>query len=133
MVSPHASPGSAILKCDSFTFEECDISAAGQIALRYRLGNEVEFTETLQFPLVGELETRREAIAALQMLHLIGGASYWKTCCPKEMRIEEYELTKDQAEFWNTVYTKGMGEFFYRNDIDFRGLVNFPRSEGLEV
>ena len=111
---------------DSFTFQECDIDAAGHIALRYRLGDEVEFTESLQFPLVSELEIDSDVIAALQTLHLIGGASYWKAACPKVIQLESYELSPKQAEFWNTVYTKGMGEFFYRNNIDFRGLVNFP-------
>lgn len=28
--------------------------------------------------------------------------------------------------YWSTVYTKGLGEFFYQNKIDFRGLVSFP-------
>jgi hypothetical protein len=27
------------------------------------------------------------------------------------------------------VYTKGLGEFFYRNNLDFHGLINFPKSE----
>lgn len=31
-----------------------------------------------------------------------------------------------EAKFWNTVYEKGLGEFFYKNNIDFRGLINFP-------
>lgn len=62
----------------------------------------------------------------LQSLHLILGISYWKLYCPKEIRIQSGSLTEKQALFWNIVYTKGMGEFFYRNQMDFRGLVSFP-------
>ncbi|TSC64262.1 MAG: phospho-N-acetylmuramoyl-pentapeptide transferase, partial [Parcubacteria group bacterium Gr01-1014_106] len=40
--------------------------------------------------------------------------------------IKDNWLTKKQAEFWNTVYTKGLGEFFYKNKIDFRNRVQFP-------
>ena len=61
----------------------------------------------------------------LDNLHLILGISYFKIYCPKEIVIPYY-LSKAQADFWNTVYTKGLGEFFYKNKIDFRGLINFP-------
>ena len=62
----------------------------------------------------------------LDNLMLILGISYWKLYCPKKIEIADNWLTKEQAEFWNTVYTKGLGEFFYKNGVDFRGLVQFP-------
>lgn len=62
----------------------------------------------------------------LESLLLMLGISYWKLYCPKQMRTGSIVLTETQAKFWNTVYTKGLGEFFYRNAIDFRGLVQFP-------
>jgi len=62
----------------------------------------------------------------LNSLHLILGISYWKTFCPKKIETPAIQLTKEQADFWNTVYTKGLGEFFYKNKIDYRGLVKFP-------
>ena len=55
--------------------------------------------------------------------------SYFKTCLPKEIAIRSGTLTEDQANFWNTVYTKGLGEFFFRNQIDFRGLIHFPHDK----
>ena len=63
----------------------------------------------------------------LQSLHLVLGVSYWKMYCPAKMVLEAgYALDAEQAAFWTTVYTKGLGEFFYRQQIDFRGLVQFP-------
>ena len=62
----------------------------------------------------------------LNTLLLILGISYWKVFCPPVIEIVPFTLTKDQADFWNTVYTKGLGEFFYINKLDFRGLVQFP-------
>jgi len=63
---------------------------------------------------------------------LILGISYWKTYCPREIIIESNFLTKKQADFWNIIYTKGLGEFFYKNKIDFRGRVKFPYVENIQ-
>ncbi|MFA7208911.1 MAG: UDP-N-acetylmuramoyl-L-alanine--D-glutamate ligase [Parcubacteria group bacterium] len=61
----------------------------------------------------------------LSSIHIILGISYYKLYCPKKIKISSV-LSKDQAEFWNTVYRKGLGEFFYRNGIDPHNLVRFP-------
>lgn len=63
---------------------------------------------------------------ALFNLHLALGVSYYKTYCPPVIKIKSGQLSAADAAFWNKLYTKGMGEFFYKNKIDFRGLVNFP-------
>jgi len=59
-------------------------------------------------------------------LHLVLGISYYKIRCATKISIKSGLLNKKQADFWNTVYTKGLGEFFFRNQIDFRDLVHFP-------
>lgn len=68
----------------------------------------------------------------LNDLHLILGITYFKMYCPKKIIIP-YRLSKEQADFWNTVYTKGLGEFFYKNKIDFVGLINFPFSDEVKT
>lgn len=91
-------------------------------------GSSEVFVEKLNLP-SAILVTEDKSVTvenALQALHLILGISHFKLYCPSEISIKGYSLDKDQAEFWNTVYTKGLGEFFYRNQIDFRGLVKFP-------
>jgi len=85
-----------------------------------------EFTETLELPKSLSDEDVEKSKHALDFLALALGLSFWKTFCPKEIETPFISLSKDQAEFWNAVYTKGLGEFFYKNKIDFRGLVNFP-------
>lgn len=110
---------------DSYSFDPKE----GKIELKYSLDDEVNFTETLilqkdgLFPSGVDPELLDRALFAL---HLIGGVSYYKTCCPRSIKINSGKLTSEQAEFWNTVYEKGLGEFFYRNDMDFEGLINFP-------
>lgn len=90
-----------------------------------------EFIETLTLPREVDLEKVPANLlkTVFDNLLLILGISYWKTYCPGDIRLNSLQLTKEQAQFWNTVYTKGIGEFFYKNQIDFRGLVNFPHCE----
>lgn len=64
----------------------------------------------------------------LQALHIVLGIPYWKMYCPPTISIANGSLTSEQAHFWNIVYQNGLGEFFYRNNIDFTGLINFPYS-----
>ncbi|MDD5103845.1 MAG: hypothetical protein PHX93_05635 [Candidatus Peribacteraceae bacterium] len=110
----------------SFVFHSCSFDPkAGTIELHSSLDDAVRFTETLVLPTPTPYALHPTP-ALLQILHLIGGISYYKTCCPKKMEIRSGSLAKEQADFWNTVYTKGLGEFFYRNQIDFRGLIHFP-------
>lgn len=103
---------------------------AGKISLKYSLDKEIIFEELifLPEPVSDErLEAKKWEIERLLFaLHIIGGISYFKTCTPRTIKIESGELDVHEAKFWNTVYEKGLGEFFFRNNIDFRGLINFP-------
>lgn len=89
------------------------------------------FTETLSINEKAALDKLPDQL--LQGLHLILGISYYKLYCSKKISIENYSLSEDQANFWNTVYTKGLGELFYVNKIDPRGLISFPFDDGSEV
>ncbi len=104
---------------------------AGAIELHYSLDDEVHFTETLTLPSPPFLKPEKEDEfdRALFALHLIGGISYFKTCLPKTIKIRSGTLSPEQAKFWTEVYENGLGEFFYKNDINFTGLIQFPSSE----
>lgn len=94
----------------------------GKIELNYSLDDDITFTETITLQSPYGIPSD----ASLFMLHLIGGISYYKTCLPKTIEIRSGTLNEKQAKFWNTVYESGLGEFFFKNKIDFRGLINFP-------
>ena len=109
-----------------------------RISLRYELRDSptglapVQFEETIDFPMNRALTkglSRTALDRALFALHLIGGISYYKTCCPKNMEILSGTLTREQTVFWKEVYENGLGEFFYKNNIDFRDLISFPATE----
>ncbi len=88
--------------------------------------SETNFSEKIVLPKEIPDAVDRKALASiLESLHLILGISYWKTYCPKNITLP-YQLSKEQSKFWDIVYTKGLGQFFYENKIDYRGLINFP-------
>lgn len=94
----------------------------------YRFREIIELPEAVPATVTPSLLT-----AIMQNLHLVLGLSYWKLTASPDIVINHYSLTPGQAEFWNAVYTKGLGEFFYRNNIDFRGLVKFPSDANATV
>ncbi|MEO5362679.1 MAG: hypothetical protein H7838_03530 [Magnetococcus sp. DMHC-8] len=60
-------------------------------------------------------------------VHRMLGISYYKACCPGEIVLHGEPLSEGEADFWDWVYTAGLGEFYYRNGLDPRGRVRFPR------
>ncbi len=94
----------------------------------------LKFTETIVLPKAfdqNKIPTKllHEVLAST---HVILGISYYKLYCPKKI-ITQRPLSEQQAYFFNTVYRKGLGEFFYRNNIDPTGLIEFPFDSELEV
>lgn len=120
----------------SFIFESAGFDEeAHSIRLQYSLDGEVSFTEQLILPKTVSLKhiNRPDVQQALRALHIIGGVSYFKTCLPPTIafRYKDKELSASDAEFWNTVYTNGLGEFFYKNKIKPEGVVNFTSNDGV--
>lgn len=114
---------------DTFIFDSYSWDPKeGTVTLNYSLDDDLTFTETLTFPASPFLDASRQDDfdRALFALHLIGGISYYKTCLPKKIEVRSGTLTEEQATFWNSVYENGLGEFFYKNNTDFEGLIRFP-------
>lgn len=85
----------------------------------------LNFTETIVLPRVPKGVTQESLRVFLEPLHLILGISYYKLYCPPKIKLN-FKLSKDQAEFWHTVYKKGLGEFLYSNKLDPKIIAKFP-------
>lgn len=110
----------------SFDSYALDLDAR-TIKLHYSFDDEIHFTETFTLPADVPFRLDHPDLdAALFALHLSGGASYYKAYCPPVIEVKSGQLNAEQAEFWNNLYTYGLGQFFYENQLDFRGLVQFP-------
>ncbi|HVI69298.1 MAG TPA: hypothetical protein VM581_02470 [Magnetospirillaceae bacterium] len=112
---------------DSYKFDP----TTRTIALHYGFDDALHFTETITLSPDTPLEYTKSADfdRALFALHLAGGASYYKAFAPPHIEVRSGQLAPDQADFWNEFYTKGLGEYFYQNKIDWHGLIRFPRDE----
>jgi hypothetical protein len=71
--------------------------------------------------------------ATLDALLIMIGINYWSLFPTKNIFIEKFSLTRSQAEFWNTVYTKGLAEYFYQTKTDFRNLISFPFEDNIPL
>lgn len=69
-------------------------------------------------------EQKEELMAAARAFHIVAGTQYYKMYCPSRIEVTG-GLSEDEAAFWTTVYTKGLSEFWYKNQLDFRGAVTF--------
>lgn len=90
------------------------------------------FREVVAFPDGGRIPPRALLEALMRDLHLVLGVSYYKLYCPSKVTVP-YRLIDEQATFWNTVYRKGLGEFFYRNKIDPKRCAKFPSDRTARV
>jgi hypothetical protein len=95
---------------ERFIFESYDYDpGARTVNLRYSLDGRVHFTETFTLPAHLKLSPGHPDLdAALFALHLSGGASYYKTYCPRRIEVRSGRLSAAQAEFWNQLYTHGL-------------------------
>ena len=51
------------------------------------------------------------------LLGLAEAVSYWKTACPFRLEVEAGPLAPSELAFWERLFTRGLGEFWYLNGI----------------
>ncbi|HCM52036.1 TPA: hypothetical protein DIS56_02795 [Candidatus Saccharibacteria bacterium] len=107
-----------IFKNYSFKGKEAEFS--------YSLDNELYFIETYKFDFDFVDYNSKALDKAMQMLFFMAGASYYKTYLPPQIVIEKGELDAQGADFFAKTYQKGLGEFFYSNNLDPNYIVDFP-------
>ncbi|MDP1845428.1 MAG: Mur ligase family protein [Candidatus Moranbacteria bacterium] len=88
----------------------------------------LDFTETIVLPRAPKNISQETLRKFLEPLHIILGISYYKLYCPPKIRLS-FGLSKEQADFWNKVYRKGLGEFLYRNKLDPKKIARFPHAK----
>ena len=98
----------------TFIFDSYDFDRESKtLRLNYSFDNELNFTETVLFPSKKLLSD--EGVEALdnvfRYLHIIAGISYYKLFLPRDIVIKTLRLNKQQADFFNSFYINGLGEF----------------------
>jgi hypothetical protein len=111
----------------TFRFVRCEY-ADGVAELVYAFDDGLELVERVRFPDAPMLpDARKDAFAAaLRLLHLIAGVSYYKAGVPGHIAVENGTLDESTAALMDQLYLHGLAEFAYRNGLDLRGRIGFP-------
>jgi hypothetical protein len=106
---------------DRFRYESVDVDkASGEVTLRYSTSAHT-FVERYSFGAEGNWDDPAVA-AALRILFLVAGVSYYKTAAPPVIDLGELATTAAERAFLTRYYAAGLGEFAYRNGLDLRAL-----------
>lgn len=110
-----------------FTFQSYDFNKeSGILKLRYGIDDAMQFTETYRFDFEFVQYDTMALDRALQLLFFLAGVSYYKTYLPSEIIIRSGETDANLAEFLSKTYQRGLGEFWYVNQLDPATPVRFP-------
>ncbi|MEO5830444.1 MAG: UDP-N-acetyl-alpha-D-muramoyl-L-alanyl-L-glutamate epimerase [Rhodanobacter sp.] len=103
--------------------------ADGVAELGYAFDDGEELVETIRFPQAPAIPAERRAAfdAALKLLHLIAGVSYYKAGVPPKIELADGPLDDATADLLDALYLHGLAEFAYRNGIDLRDCIAFAR------
>ena len=103
--------------------------ADGVAELAYAFDDGAELVETIRFPDAPAIPAERQAAfdAALMLLHLIAGVSYYKAGVPPRIELADGPLDDATADLLEALYLHGLAEFAYRNGLDLRDRVAFAR------
>ncbi|MFH0830692.1 MAG: Mur ligase family protein, partial [Parcubacteria group bacterium] len=88
------------------------------------------FKERVLLPRIPRVSVPEPTLSyTLRAVHLMLGVSYYKLFVPPRVRVF-HKLSAKEARFWNTVYQKGLGEFFYKNNLPLSRCARFKASGG---
>lgn len=98
----------------------------GMLHLHYAMDSALHFTETYRFDFPYAEYDQATLDRAIQALFFLAGVSYYKMYLPPEIVIKKGELDADMAAFFSKTYQRGLGEFWYVNNLDPHTPVSFP-------
>ncbi len=106
---------------DHFRYDGYAIDpASGHVRCTYSTHTHT-FTEEFEFgPAGGWGDPAVDA--AVRILFLVAGVSYYKTSAPPVIDLGDLATTPDERAFLKTYFVEGLGEFAYRNGLDLRGV-----------
>ena len=108
---------------DEYTFD----SDTKTLIFKYSIDEQLHFTEEYQFDVEIDKNLDQKALdRACVVAFLIAGVSYYKTYLPPLVSYKNLEVDQNLADFLSKTYQKGLGEFFYVNNLDPKTPINFP-------
>lgn len=95
------------------------VRAEWRFVLKNTQGDDKVFSPTLSIK--GKLSVLPQNLLQnlVFQIGIVEMLSYWKAACPPEIVIRAGWLDQTQVGWWRDLLIKGLGEFFYTNQIDF--------------
>ena len=104
---------------DHFRYDEVVVDPGrSAVSCRYTAGGRT-FTERFTFPTGGDWDAPGVG-AAVRVLFLLAGVSYYKTTAAPLIDLGDHPTTPAERAFLRGFFVHGLGEFAYRNGIDLR-------------
>lgn len=117
-------------KTFSFDYYSFDPSTKTLI-FNYSVDDKINFVEQYQFDLELDQNVDEKALdRACKIAFLVAGVSYYKTFLPPNITYRNIEVDQSLADFLSKTYQKGLGEFFYINNLDPQTKIVFPSNSG---
>jgi hypothetical protein len=114
-------------KYQQFIFEDYTFDTTTQVlSLQYSFDGTVPFTETFHFDFPFAAHDPIALDRAFQVLFFMAGVSYYKAYVAPEIVVKKGQLDGPMVTFFAKTYQRGLGEFFYVNQLDPRTLIHFP-------
>ena len=117
---------------DRFRYDGYAIDRADSVVVCHYATRDHAFSERFAFESGGDWEDSA-VLAAVRLLYLLAGVSYYKTTAAPVIDLAELPTTAPERDFLRAFYLNGLGEFAYRNDLDLGGLeVEGPEAGALQ-
>ena len=126
-------PATAIMTqpYEHFIFERYHFDgSAKKLTLEYSLDSKVHFTEEVffDFDLTADLPAA-PLEAAFFGTFIMAGIGYYKTYVPQGIVLRSGNLSAGQKAFFEKIYSNGLGQFFYENNLDPNTPITFPTND----
>lgn len=97
------------------------------LSLNYMFDDKLSFTESYRFNFAFDPRLNLKALdRAFQNLFFLAGVSYFKAYPTNSVVVKTGKIDQQTADFLNTTYQKGLGEYFYLNKLDPKTPIKFP-------
>lgn len=102
----------------SFIFESYSFDpASGKLSLHYAYEDGPQFEEVITFPVPIGAFHEAAADRLFRLLFLMAGVSYYKARAPRRLICRAFHLDEATAAWLHKVYSRGLAEFAYRNNL----------------
>lgn len=111
----------------SFLFKSYAFDPATQTAIfTYGFDDALTFTETYTFDFPYVLYDQVALDRGLQTLFFLAGISYYKMFPVQSIAVRMGDIDSAMAQFLSNTYQRGLGEYFYINNLDPKTPIVFP-------